>query len=422
MAEMDANNLFGMALGLGNGWKVAKSEMDVERRQLRLWLDFATGSQFACSECGEYCPVHDTVEKTWRHLNFWQHTTQLTARVPRTKCEKHGVLQAEVPWARPGSGFTVMMEAMILLLCQQMSVSAAARHLGEKDTRLWRVVDHYVSKAHAARSWSKVRRLMVDETSAKKGHRYVTVIVDADTRDLLLMVEGRSARAIAEFVAAMPAHGAEPGQICEVVMDISPAYIAGVETHFPGARIVFDLFHIMSRPKGDRLPQAARSRVNLAGDALDRVRKDLRRAGADLRGTLWAIRGNTWTRSEEQIAQPREVAATYPALGRAIALRDSLQDVLQGGDLPSIKWWLGWADRSRLEPFRKLSRTLKDHFHGILAYLETRLTNAAIEAINGILQMAKRIARGFCGFHYFRLAAHLKAGRLNLEVRHTLPT
>jgi hypothetical protein len=70
-------------------------------------------------------------DKKWRHLDFWQHRTELIARVPRTSCQEHGILQAAVPWARPGSGFTPMMEAMILLLGQQMSVSAAARHLGE---------------------------------------------------------------------------------------------------------------------------------------------------------------------------------------------------------------------------------------------------------------------------------------------------
>ena len=66
---MDANVLFGKALGLGDGWKVVKSEMDVEGRQLKLWLDFEKGSQFACPECGEYCPVHDTVEKRWQRFS-----------------------------------------------------------------------------------------------------------------------------------------------------------------------------------------------------------------------------------------------------------------------------------------------------------------------------------------------------------------
>src|SRR6478672_8782544 len=148
------------------------------------------------------------------------------------------------------------------------------------------------------------------------------------------MVEGRSAQAVTEFVAAMPAHRAKAEAITEEVMDMSPAYIAGVQTHFPKARIVFDLFHIMK----------------LAGEALDAVRKSLRQQGADLTGGLWALRGNEWTRSQEQLDLRRKLARAYPILGRAIALREALQGVLADGDLLSIRWWLGWADRSRLEP------------------------------------------------------------------------
>jgi len=403
---MDSNVLFTKALGLGPGWKVVASEMDVAGRELRLRLDFERGAHFACAECGRSCSVHDTVERRWRHLNFWQHRTELIARVPRTECEEHGVLQVETPWARPGSGFTLMMEAMVVLLCQQGSVSAAARHLGERDKRLWRVLDHYVMEAHAARDWSGVCRIMIDETSARRGHRYVTVVLDADSHDLLLMLEGRSAEAVAEFAQAMPAHRAATHQISEVVMDMSTAYIAGTQTCFPNARIVFDRFHVMK----------------LAGEALDAVRKDLRRQGADLSGGLWAIRGNEWTRTDQQLDLRRHLVKTYPILGRALGLRDALANVLEGDDLPTLKWWLGWADRSRLEPFRKLSRTIKCHLPGILAYLETRLTNAAIEAVNGLLQMAKRIAKGFRNFHYFRLAAYLKAGNLDIHVHNPLPT
>jgi transposase len=101
-------------------------------------------------------------------------------------------------------------------------------------------------------------------------------------------------------------------------------------------------------------------------------------------------------------------------LGRAMALRDTLQDVLATEEASSLHWWLGWAARSRLEPFRKLGRAMKNHLAGILAFMETRLTNAAIEAVNGILQMAKSMAWGFRNFHYFLLAAYLKAGHLNI--------
>ena len=110
--------------------------MDVPQRQLRLALDFPAETKFACPRCGRLCAVHDTAEKKWRHLDFCQHRTDLRARVARVSCAEHGVLQVEVPWARAGSGFTLMMEGLILLLAQLMSVSAAARLLCTTDHRL----------------------------------------------------------------------------------------------------------------------------------------------------------------------------------------------------------------------------------------------------------------------------------------------
>ena len=179
---------------------------------------------------------------------------------------------------------------------------------------------------------------MIDETSARKGHRYVTVVLDAESHDLLFMVEGRSAQAITEFLAAMPAHRAKAEAITEVVMHMNPAYIAGVQTHFPNARIVFDLFHIMK----------------LAGEALDAVRKSLRKQGADLTGGLWALRGNEWTRSQEQLELRRKLARAYPILGRAIALREALPACWPMGTfLPSAGGWLG-----RPLPARTFPQTL----------------------------------------------------------------
>ena len=397
---MDTNTLFGKALGLGDGWKVVKSEMDIQERQLRLWLDFEAGSYFPCPQCGAFCPVHDTSQKTWRHLDFWQHHTELAARVPRVVCEDHAVLQAEMPWARTGSGFTLMMEAMILLLCQQMPVTAASAHLGETDQRLWRVLDHYVTKAHAAEDWSAVRRVMIDETSTKKGHHYATNFMDADTRKLLFTVQGKDQETMGAFAQEMLRHNAHAGQVTELIMDMSTTFIAGALRFFPGARVNFDHFHIMQ----------------LAGKAVDAVRKALVADGADLTGGMWSIRGNEWTRSEKQQADRRRFIKDYPVLGRAMGLRESLQDILAENDTELLKWWCGWAARSKLKPFRQLAKSIKNHWEGILAFMETRLTNAAMEAVNGVLQLAKRMARGFRNFKYFRIMAYLKAGRLHLHI------
>jgi transposase len=181
--------------------------LKANRRRLLLKLDFEEGKRFGCPQCGKLCPIHDTSTKRWRHLNFFHYECLLEARVPRSNCPEHGVLNVAVPWAREGSGFTLLFEALALLLCREMPMAAVADTLGEHDTRLWRVAAHYVEAAHAQNSWGQVRTISVDETSARRGHRYVSNVLDAQTHELLLMVEGRSAQALEAFAQALVAHG-----------------------------------------------------------------------------------------------------------------------------------------------------------------------------------------------------------------------
>ena len=86
------------------------------------------------------------------------------------------------------------------------------------------------------------------------------------------------------------------------------------------------------------------------------------------------------------------------------------------------RWWCNKAKRSRLTPFKKLADTFREHWKGIVAFMQTRVTNGVIEALNGLLQLAKRMARGFRSFATFRTIALLKAGRLQLSLPALLPT
>jgi transposase len=221
---------------------------------------------------------------------------------------------------------------------------------------------------------------------------------------LLLMVEGRSSEALGSFAEALREHGGDPAQMQAIAMDMSPAYVKGATEHFPHAKIVFDKFHVML----------------LAGQALETVRRQLQHEGAELKGSLWSLRGNPWNLSAERQKQRRDLCAQYTKLGRAMTLRETLQAIYASPDHGTaesqLQWWCGWALRSRLEPFRTLAKTVRQHWEGILAYFDSGLTSAAIEAINGIIQLAKRIARGFKNFIYFRTAAYLRAGCLRFEL------
>src|SRR5260370_3107971 len=156
------------------------------------------------------------------------------------------------------------------------------------------------------------------------------------------MVEGRSAEALGAFAKALCEHGGDPSQIEAIAMDMSPAYVKGASEHFPHARIVFDKFHLMV----------------LAGQALDEVRRELQREGADLKGALCSLRGNAWNLSQERQEQRKNLSRQYTKLARAMSLRETLQAIYANPHRhlseAQLNWWCGWPTASRLSSFRHL--------------------------------------------------------------------
>ena len=207
--------LFQAALGLSEPWQVTSVEFDAERKRLDLRVDFAKGARFPCPECERAgCAVKDTEEKTWRHLDFFQHQAYLTARVPRVECPEHKVRLVAVPWARPRSGFTLLFEALVMAMVREMPVATLAGLVGESDMRIWRIwriVHHYVDRAVEAQNLEGVERVGIDETSSRRGHDYVSVFADLDERRGVFVVEGRDHETVQAFSLFLETHGGDPG-------------------------------------------------------------------------------------------------------------------------------------------------------------------------------------------------------------------
>src|SRR5690606_9145165 len=158
------------------------------------------------------------------------------AQQPRIKCTKHKVKTVEVPWARPGAGFTLLFEALVMMFAKNgMTPNAIGRLVGEYDTLIWRIITHYVDNARSECDFSKVSQVGVDETSRAKGHQYVTVFMDLEERRIVYATEGKDAETFTKFKTDLEEHKGKVENVKEFCLDMSPAFQCGVEKEFPQA-------------------------------------------------------------------------------------------------------------------------------------------------------------------------------------------
>lgn len=405
---MDSKDLFALALGLSKPWYVARNELDTVKRELEIGIDFERGGTFPCSECGQAgCKAYDTEERRWRHLNFFQFETVLSARVPRIDCSSCGKRPVEVPWARPGSGFTLLFEALLLTMVPHMPVAAAARLLSEHDTRLWRVIHHYVDQAVARRDDSAVERVGIDETASRRGHNYISIFVDLDAPRVLFATEGKDASTVARFAEDLQAHGGDPASIQEVCMDMSPAFIKGARESLPNASVTFDKFHI----------------TKIIGEAVDKTRREERAEHEELKGQRYALLRNPETMNDEQLAFVSDLLLRKTQLktARAFHLKLVFQDFyLQPRSYAEayLEKWCSWATRSRVAAMVDAARTIKKHWHGVLRWFTSKITNGLLEGINSLIQAAKAKARGYRTSRNLIAMVFLLAGKLELDLSH----
>jgi transposase len=291
-----------------------------------------------------------------------------------------------------------------MTLVKGMPVAAAARLVGEHDTRLWRVVQHYVEAAVARMDLADLQRVAIDETSAKRGQNYITLFVDIDARKVVYIAEGNDAATVARFADHVDAHNSDASRIKQVCIDMSGAYIKGVTENLTEAEITFDKFHA----------------VKLVNDAVDQVRRAESRERPELKHSRYLWLQNERRLSVDEITRLAELTRLHLKTGRAYRLRLAFQDLYTA---PSHEWgalilnrWYSWAIRSRLEPMKKVARTIKLHRDGILRWFDSKIANGLIEGINSLVQAAKAKARGYRSLRNLMAIIYLIAGKIDLKL------
>lgn len=397
--------LFETALGIEAPWCVRDVSFDMAARTLTIFVDFTVGSRFPHPEVEGTHPAYDTTTKRYRHLNFFQHECYLDVRVPRVELPDGSVRMVEPSWSGKLAGFTLLFEALVLMLCQQMTFAACARLVNESWHRVASICGRYVDLALAEADFSEVRTLAIDETSRCSGHNYVTLAADAKERSVIFVTDGKDADAVAALAEDLIAHGGNPEAIESVSIDMSPAYIRGVTDYLPNAEITFDKFHVIAH----------------ASKAVDRTRRAEQKSDPNLKGLRWVLLKDRSKLDSQQQEDLDTLLAhmTTKRTARAWLYREQLRDILDRKQVNVVRrmllQWCVNVMRSKVEPMKEVAELIRNHIEGIVSWAKTRQTNGFLEALNGLFQAAKRKARGYGTLKTIRTVIFLLIGKLDFS-------
>jgi transposase len=390
---------------------IERVEFDEDAELLVAHVRPTARARSRCGVCGRRRPGYDPGEgrRRWRSVDLGTMRAVLEADAPRVRCPQHGVVVASVPWARHDAGHTYAFDETVAWLTTQSSKSTvtelmriAWRTVGSIITRVWDDVD-----AHCDRL-AGLRRIGIDEISYKKGHKYLMVVVDHDTRALVWAAPGRSSATVREFFDLL---GPERcAQLTHVSADGADFIDSIVAATCPNAVRVADPFHVVKWAT-EALDEVRRGAWNDAR-ALARVepKRGRGRPPADapprpggeraraLKGARYSLWKNPENLSENQRIKLAWIAATDPRLYRAYLLKEGLRLIFTmpyAAAVEALERWISWARRSRISSFVKLQKSIVKHRARILAAIEHNLSNGLIESTNTKIRLITRMAFGF---------------------------
>ncbi len=341
-----------------------------------------------CGRCGKTRPGYDRRSaRRWRHLGVGSVKIWLEYSPRRVNCADCGVRVERVPWAEHGTRFTRDFEELTAYLVQASDKTKVTQLMGISWSTVGDIVERVVERRKDPESLKNLRFIGIDDFSYRKRHRYLTLVVDHESRRVVWAAQGRNAETLKSFFEELGPEAC--AKIEAATIDMAGGYIKALGECLPNAQVVFDRFHVQ----------------RLASESLDEVRRDQLRdmrgtpEGRDIFKSRFALLKNPWNLQQSEHEKLDQLQKTNAPLYRAYLLKETLAKALDYRQpwraKRALKEWLAWASRSKLKPFVKTARTIRQHLEGILAYVEFRLTNGVVEGINNRLRMIARRAFGF---------------------------
>jgi transposase len=351
-----------------------------------------------CPACGSARVIHrGQVQRRFRSLPVGSRATFVALPIPRVECQDCGVVrQVEVSFADPRRSYTSAFERYALELGRRMTIRDVAVHLGVGWDLIKDIQKRDLSRRFAKPKLKHLRYIAIDAIASAKGHRYLTLVLDLETGAVVFVGAGKGSDALKPFWKRLRPSGAK---IQAVAMDMSAAYRGAVATNLPGAKIVFDRFHV----------------VKLFNEKLSNFRRELHREATDvlhkavLKGTRWLLLKNPEnldaTKNEKQRLE--EVLALNKPLATVYYMKEELRRFWeQPGKRFATNFLDGWIRRavaSGIRMLQQMAKTLALYRSGLLAYYDVMITSGPMEGTNNKIKTMKRQAYGFRDREFFKL-------------------
>lgn len=386
---MRASSVFKQLLGVE---KARVEGVDFEGGDLVVRVRLYKRQQLRCSRCGKSCGKHDDGRgrRRWRAMDSGTVKVWLEADAPRVRCPKHGVVVARVTWARAGAGFTRSFEDQIAWLAANATQSVVSQVMRVAWRTVGRVLRRVVDERRAGVDLlDGLKRIGIDETSYRRGHRYLTVVVCHDTGRLVWAHPGNSKATVEAFLAELGKTRCK--QITHVTCDGAEWIHDTMRLHCKRAKVCLDAFHI----------------VKWVNDAVDEIRRELwneqRKSGdkqlaGEIKGTRWALLKNPKNLTDKQADTLAQLEADNSDLYRAYLLKEQLRLLLKlraKDALPLLDTWIEMATNSGLAAFAKVAATITRQREAVDAMIRCGLTNGRIESVNAKIRLIQQRAFGF---------------------------
>ncbi len=321
----------------------------------------------------------------------------LMLAVPRVECRDCGLVrQVKIGFADPRVTYTRAFQRYALELSRNMTIQDVADHLHVS----WDVIKD-IQKTDLKRRYDRpklkhLRQIAIDEISTAKGHVYLTIVLDLESGVVVHVGHGKGGDALLDFWTRLRRSGAK---IEAVATDMSPAYIEAVTAHLPGARLVFDRFHVI-KLYNDKLSELRRAMYH---ELKDSMQKDV------LKGARWLLlkRPENLDPARKEPQRLQEALQLNEPLARAYYLKDELNELWEQDDEGAaqalLMEWITYAESSGIRMLQSFAKTLRLHAFGILAYYDYPISTGPLEGTNNKIKTMKRQAYGYRDQEFFRL-------------------